>query len=170
MSSTEFEQSDPSRLAHLLSMDMSCEDLCTDEELTQIWLHQLDTAIEVDLHDLDSDARRELQRLNNDQQPFTFARLFTDPKPSLPMLHAVKRFARRLAKDPLSGMPREISSMLYIVSIALTYVRCDLRITRLDDRALTADIRWALSKPWLDEGCRSPLRLALERLAPPKSP
>src|SRR6202012_2018941 len=95
----------------------------------------------------------------------SFGDLFHHPAPVPELLEVVKDFAKANMDHPESGVPAEIATALYYVSIATALERLDSRISRLPDADLQRGFRWTMEQAWLDEQTKELLGKALEKLS-----
>jgi hypothetical protein len=95
----------------------------------------------------------------------TFRDLFLNARPPIELLELAKRFAKRGRDDPQDLVPKEVSTVLYFLSVAVALARWGQRISRLNDEALREGIEWALAQPWLDDDTRRLLSEGLEGLS-----
>jgi len=58
-------------------------------------------------------------------------------------------------------LPDEVATALYYAAIAAALIRCEERITDLDDASLRHGFQWGVEQPWGDEAVKSVLREAL---------
>jgi hypothetical protein len=66
----------------------------------------------------------------------TLADLFQDASPSIGLLIAVKRTARRQMNEGAGDLPADIHHAIYFASIAAALVRCGERISKSSDEVL----------------------------------
>jgi hypothetical protein len=66
---------------------------------------------------------------------------------------------------PESGLPREIATALYYISIATALLRMDKRISQLPDADLQRGLRWAQEQKWLDDATKGLIAAALKKLS-----
>ncbi len=86
------------------------------------------------------------------------------PQPPLKLLEAAKRLARDNAKSEHRAVPAEISTVLYLASIAAALLRHNQRITKSGDDVLRYGLELMLQRPWLDDMTRDLLQQVLARL------
>lgn len=146
---------DSKRLADLIELDGDLS-TWTDDELASVLSHQLAAPLASSLDRLDPQIVRHVAEAGGIE---SFGDLLTSPAPPLQLLLLTKRFAkaRRHASD--SGVPAEISKLLYYASIAAARLRTGQSISELADPQLGQGLRWALVQPWVQE----PIRPMLER-------
>jgi hypothetical protein len=129
-------------------------------------------------HQLASPLRYNLAPPDNSPTPLerdafvegSVADLLCHPHPSMDHLERLKRFAKAHAVDAQSPLPREIAMLLYYAAIVVALVRCNARITDLDDAALCRGIDGMLASPWIDPPTRDLLAAGRARLGtPPRS-
>jgi hypothetical protein len=95
----------------------------------------------------------------------SLADLLAQPNPSLGLLRQAKDFARAQLDCPTSLYPRPVAAVLYHACIAAAWVRCQHRITSLDDTGFRAAVAWATAQPWLCEPLTSLFRSTCTRLS-----
>jgi hypothetical protein len=160
--------SDPQSLTQMMNVDTGDEKLWAPEELGAILEHQLSAPLECDLSRLDSALARRLEELNSaaDAPLRSFADLLHHPSPPLELLELTKQFAKTCRKHPHGPLPDEIATVLYFLSIVVAMIRCNCRITKMDDRSLAFSLNWALRQPWLDGPTRGILQQGVRALGP----
>jgi len=87
--------------------------------------------------------------------PATFGDLLHHPQPPLEMLQRVKRFAKACKVKAEGPLPPEVATVLYFASIVVALLRCEARISELDNKAIRTGTEWALAQTWLDQPTRS---------------
>jgi hypothetical protein len=95
----------------------------------------------------------------------SFSDLFHHPAPPIELLELVKNFAKANLDHPESGLPGEIASALYYISIASALIHLDSRISQLPDSDLRRGLRWTEEQAWLDEKTKGLLAQALKKLS-----
>lgn len=155
------------QLARLLATGEESARLWAPEELTALFRHQLSAPIAADLDTLDPRTAERVRTLTEGPGPgrISFRDLFQAPAPARELLALVKDFAKANLEQPGRGLPKEIATGLYYLSIAAALVRLDVRITQLADADLARGLTWALGQPWLDEESRALLAAARTRAA-----
>jgi hypothetical protein len=124
-------------------------------ELGALWQAQLAAPLDFDLRDVTPDAPRTLATVVN--PPQTFGELFRHPEPPVELLRLAQQFGKRHRQDPDSGLPAEIATAIYFVSIELARVRCGRPISELTAESLRKGVQWTLAQPWLDPATRAVL-------------
>lgn len=167
-SSAQIYGADGARLANLL--DPGAGGAWQPEELGAMFRHQMTTPVEFDLGGFDPAFARRIQLLAGAQGLLvkSFRDLFQHPRPPVALLEAVKDFAKRTASSREATLPKAIARMLYYLSIASALVRCDRRITKLNNTELLQGFRWATTQPWLDVEHRALLEEAAKRISAPQ--
>jgi hypothetical protein len=156
---------DPSRLAKMLTAHGA--ERWRPEEMGSILRHQLSVRLEFDLAGIASDddappAAPEGARM----RPATFGELLHHPRPPVAMLRRVKLFAKACKAKAEGPLPPEVATVLYFASIVVALLRCETRITELDDDGLLKGAQWALAQTWLDQSMRSLFEEATAKLMP----
>jgi hypothetical protein len=95
----------------------------------------------------------------------TFGDLLNHPHPPASLLLLAKEFAKRCLYSPLSAIPHDVARVLYFACIAAALARAGRRISELGDEALTAGMRWAVGRRWINDGARAVLREGIAALA-----
>jgi hypothetical protein len=67
------------------------------------------------------------------------------------------------------AIPQKISKLTYILAIVLALVACGVRISELGNEDLVKNLRWMLSRRWLDERLRPQIERGLQLLGAPQS-
>jgi hypothetical protein len=74
------------------------------------------------------------------------------------LLRRAKLFAKACKLDADGPLPEEVATVLYFALIAAALIRCNERISRLDDVALVAAMRWVLGKEWVEDSVHALMR------------
>ncbi len=153
-------------LAALMATGEGHANLWRPEELSAMFRHQMSTPMQVDLGGLDVPAAARLRTLSEAQGLLlkSFSDLFRHPAPPVELLRLVKDFAKSNLDHPESGLPGEIASALYYLSIAAALVRLDARISKLSDADLQTGLRWIMGQAWLEEEAKGLLAQAAQKL------
>jgi hypothetical protein len=153
-------------LAALMGTGSEQARLWGPEELAAIFRHQMSAPVLVDLGGFDPGTAVRLKTLSEAQGLLlkSFADLFHHPSPPIELLKLTKEFAKANMDHPESGLPAEIVSVLYYASIAAALVRCDARITQLNDADLRRGLLWANDQAWIDGETRALLLQAVEKI------
>jgi hypothetical protein len=136
----DLHKTNPLDLARLLALDAA---ICwSEDDLASILRHQLQLRLEVELgSNVPGASAEELQQ--------TFGELLTSALPSLPLLRAVKEFAKANRSDPGALLPGEVATVLYYAAILAARLRWRARISELPPADLLGGIDWTLSRPWI---------------------
>ena len=154
MDNPDVSQSDARSLSHMMDPDPAGGvEPWSREELGEIFEHQLAAPLQCDLVDVS-----EPLQTADAAAICTFGELLHHGQPPVGLLEQVKRFAKACRNHPNSPLPDEIATVLYFLSIAAARVKCDRRITQMDDRSLCYSLDWALKQPWLDASSRRVLQ------------
>jgi hypothetical protein len=139
----ELETSDPSRLEQILAARGA--ERWRPQEMGAILRHQLSVPLDMDLA---AGSGSPMWRM-------TFGELLHHPHPPAEMLQRVKQFAKacKLARD--GPLPPEVAAVLYFASIIASRLRCEQRISDLDDDALKRGMEWVRAQRWVDPLTRS---------------
>jgi len=159
-------RTDSKHLAELIGLRNEGARLWSAEELGAMLRHQWNSLLDFDLGDVTPDAKATLvaSRVNTSEPSQTFADLFRQPHPPVSLLKLAKEFGKRHRTDPESPLPREISTLLYYLSIVVALARCNERITELTDADLRKGIEWAIAQPWMDDATRALLQEGMKRM------
>ncbi|MCK4342389.1 MAG: hypothetical protein KAY37_11780 [Phycisphaerae bacterium] len=165
MLTPNIEDTDPARLAELLPASDREDKLWEPEELGGVLRHQLAAPIEFDLggvYSAGTEARPTrveyyLKQAASSPGPElnSFAELLYHPSPPVELLRLTKQFAKAHRNQPHSPLPREVSTILYFASIAAALVRCQKRISELEDAALRDGFKWSRDQSWVDAALRA---------------
>jgi hypothetical protein len=79
----------------------------------------------------------------------SFGDLLSSPLPPLPLLRAVKEFAKANRNDPKALIRGEPAPMLYYAAILAAGLRWRAKISGLTATDLLGGIEWALARRWL---------------------
>jgi hypothetical protein len=154
VSEDKLETTHPSRLAQMLTADGA--DRWRAEEMGAILRHQLSVPLELDLAGTASaDSAQIAIEGAQTSWPATFGDLLHHARPPLEMLQRVKRFAKACKVKADGPLPTEVATVLYFASIVVALLRCDTRISELDDKAIRTGTDWVLAQTWLDQPTRS---------------
>jgi hypothetical protein len=136
----ELGNSNPLELAKLLMLDTP---LCwSADDLKSILQHELQLPLQAELGSkIDGASSDELQQ--------SFGDLLSSPLPPLPLLRAVKEFAKANRNDPKALIPGELATMLYYAAILAARLRWRAKISELTVTDLLGGVDWALSRRWL---------------------
>ena len=156
-------RSDPSRLAQLLEVYDENSDGWSNEDLREIFQHQLRTPLLEDLRPAPADVQHlEFAAASQDQQPLkTFGDLLRHTKPPLDLLRLAKDFAKQADNKSDDSLPKKIASALYTLLIAAALVRLDKRITTMNDSDLSQGIKWLMDQSWIEPPMRELAAAAL---------
>lgn len=161
---TDVMESNPARLGQFLMAAVDGgEGEWRSHELGAILRHQLSAPILFDCCDSAAPAPQfgQPQPEPGQEFPKSFRELFHHPSPPLPLLRLTKDFAKKNWDHPESALPRDVTLVLYYMSIVAAFVRHGECITKLDNEALRTGILWVIDQPWADESTK---QLCLEGL------
>jgi hypothetical protein len=164
---TEQPASDPKLLAQLFEFGQPEEPrLWREDELAAVLDHQLRSPVQFDLSNIAPELRGKLRSLSESQGLLirSFADILEHPHPPIELLQMTKQFAKSSAAHPGSPLPREITMLLYFAAIAAALVKCNQRITQLEDQPLREGWQWLIAQPWVNEKLRALLTEAAGRL------
>ncbi len=80
--------------------------------------------------------------------------VLAENSPSLGSLIDIKNLCKQLRVAPETGIPEQVSTLVYYSAIALGMTRCGERITVLDDAQLLTGFQWCLSSEWVSDDMR----------------
>jgi hypothetical protein len=165
-SSTTIFKSQVKSLAALMDVGSESTRLWGPDELAAIFRHQMSAPVLVDLGGFDPGTALRLKTLSDAQGLLlkSFSDLFHHASPPIELLRLTKEFAKANMDHPDSGMPTEVVSLLYYMSIATALVRLGVRITQLPDPDLRRGLLWANEQPWLDADSKTLLVKALDMI------
>jgi hypothetical protein len=154
-------------LAALLATGEERARLWRPDELAAIFRHQISTPMLVDLGSFDPRTATKLKVVSEAHGLLlkSFSDLFHHPTPPVELLELVKDFAKANLDHPESGLPGEIASALYYISIASALVHLDKRISKLPDADLRKGLLWTREQAWLDDATKKLLAAALEKIS-----
>jgi hypothetical protein len=153
-------------LAALMATGEERARLWRADELASIFRHQISSPMLVDLGSFDPRTAGQLKLVSEAQGLLlkSFSDLFQHPAPPVELLELVKDFAKANLDHPESGLPAEIASALYYMSIAAALARRDARISKLPDADLRRGLAWTREQAWLDEATKELLDRALDKI------
>jgi len=166
-SSASLLKSGAQQLSTLMASGEERAPLWRPEELAAIFRHQMSAPVLMDLGSFDPRTASQLKALTAAQGLLlsSFADLFNHANPPVQLLQMVKDFAKTNLDHPESGLPREIATALYYLSIATALVRLETRISQLPDEDLLRGLRLTQEQSWLDERTKSLLAEALKKIS-----
>ena len=159
-------------LAALLATGEERAKLWRPEDLAAMFRHQMSAPVVVDLGGFDASMASRLRTLSEAQGLVlkSFGDLFEHPAPPLELLKLVKNFAKANLDHPESGLPDEIATVLYYLSIASALVRLGRRISKLPNAELQSGLRWTAGQAWVDEKHKTLIAEALRKLSNDQEP
>lgn len=156
MSEQSLDHASPADLARIMAS--ASEDAeWSDADLASMLRHQMSSRLLSDLTLHGSVSHEDALTVSAMPTPpvETFAELFAHPEPPVKLLVWTKDFAKRCRADADSGVPTEITAVLYFVSIALAQVRCGKKISELSKEQVAAGLDWLLQRSWIDKTNRA---------------
>jgi hypothetical protein len=94
----------------------------------------------------------------------TLSDLLRHPYPPLPLIRAVKEFAKGADSAAVDPLPPEVATALYFTMIAISVICYGSPFTRLDDIDLRDGLQWTAQQSWIDIPIRMFARKALNSL------
>lgn len=166
MTDNHLEQSSPGRLAQMLGVVFERDPAWTKDELGSVLAHQLDAPLRQELvRAFGPEAARNGRLVPTGQGPAqTFAGVLFDTEPDVVLLVQIKEFAKTQRATPQALIPRNVATVIYLLSIAAALVHGGERITSLQDPPLREAFEWALRLSWIDDNCSALLSKAALRL------
>jgi hypothetical protein len=163
----DIRQSDPRRLAEIIDLDPSPQRIWREDEYGPIFQHQLSVVLDLGesaapAHELAA-APGPSPEASAPSTVATIGQVLFD-RSTVAQLVAIKDFAKANASHPDSALPHDVAEGLYYLAIAVGMVRHDQRLTRLANPDLSAGLRWALSRPWMDARSCAVLQKALQEV------
>ena len=157
MTEHDLNQIEPASLAELLRLPQDERTTWSEQELRQVFAHQLAAPLVVDMRELSPDLPETIESISSSAavRLETFGDVLHHERAPIQLLRMIKRFAKTFGADDGGPLPRPVSAVLYLASIAAALVRRQMRITEADDAALAKKFRWARSLVWLDEPTRT---------------
>jgi hypothetical protein len=166
-SSSAVFKSRAKELAALMATSEERARLWRPDELAAIFKHQISTPMLVDLGSFNPRTANKLKIVSESQGLLlkSFSDLFHHPAPPVELLELVKDFAKANLDHPESGLPAEIASALYYISIASALVHLDKRISKLQNAELLRGLNWTREQAWLDEATKQLLARAMAMIS-----
>lgn len=164
---TDVMESDPGRLGQFLMAAVDGgEGEWRSHELGAILRHQLSAPILFDCCETDAPTPQfgHPQPEPGQEVPQSFRELFHHPSPPLRLLRLTKDFAKKNWDHPESALPRDVTVVLYYLSIVAALVRHGQSITKLDNEALRTGISWVIDQPWVDQSTKELCQKGLRHL------
>ncbi|HUC85091.1 MAG TPA: hypothetical protein VL970_07860 [Candidatus Acidoferrales bacterium] len=154
-------------LSALLAVGEERSRLWRPDELAAIFKHQISAPLLVDLGGFDPRTAARLKMVSEAQGLLlkSFSDLIHHSSPPLELLELVKDFAKANVDHPESGLPGEVASALYYLSIASALVHLNARISTLPDPDLERGFSWTRAQGWLDEKTNQLLTQAMEKIS-----
>jgi len=156
---SEQDEPEPQSLARMMDLDDEVGTLWEPNELGAVLRHQLDAPVDFDLSCFGPAPGETLRslRASGTTSITSFRDLLEHPTPPLELLQWTKKFAKSCRSRTDGPLPDEIATVLYFLAIVTALVKCNQRISRLDDQSLKYGLRWALSLKWIDDATRRAL-------------
>ncbi|MCH8922342.1 MAG: hypothetical protein IIA67_04230 [Planctomycetes bacterium] len=160
---------EPTSLAELFWLPEDERATWSEQELRQVFAHQLAAPLVVDMRELSPELPETIESISSSAalRLETFGDVLRHEAAPVQLLRLIKRFAKTFGADDGGPLPRPVSAALYLASIAAALVHRQMRITEADDAALAKKFRWAKSLIWLDEPTRSLFDRALSAVEEP---
>jgi hypothetical protein len=122
----------------------------SDQDLSEILRHQLDTAL---INDLAPNATQsaDLAHLRSDSVDWTlttFRGLLLGKSPPLHLLRLTKDFAKVADDGTDCALPPKVALVLYYSSISAALIYHRIRITELSDVGLREGLNWLSQQSW----------------------
>ena len=154
----------PKLLAKVMELSESQQEAWGPQDLGAVFQHQMGAPIGHDLRTIDPSLGKKFEASKSFAawEEKTFRDLLEDPDPPLEVLEFAKRFAKISSNHPEGALPVEVSVAVYLASITAALVRCNERITQLDDGVLQQNLGWVLSQEWLDTPTRNLFEVGLD--------
>ncbi len=161
------EAANPQALGRLLELAADNPHVWQPDELKAILRYQLCAPMEINLGGLSPEFAPKLTTLMKSQGLLlrNLTDLFQHSYPPIEVLRLVKDYAKRCRNHQRSELPQELATILYLASIAVALVRCEERITELEDCVLHNGFTWGLGQPWIDDNTRALFEQARAGLA-----
>ena len=155
----------PAALLAMLELSGDSSQDWYPQELASILKHELAAPLPLALGGLSQNLGHVLEKLEpGTPAPRTLEELFLQSHPSIELLRLIKKFAKRCSNGREAGLPRELSLLLYYLSIALARMRCHARLSELPDAALEKGLQWCIAQDWVGKSIRCILDEALDWL------
>jgi len=157
------DRTSPSVLGKMLNVEEGKEKIWHAEELGDLLRHQLSQPLRAVLPGTHIPTPPiPIEPYSPESPPLeTLGDLLRHPKPPLELLEATKRLARDSVKANRVALPAEVSTVLYLASVAAALVRDQQRITKSSDDVLRYALHLTLDWSWLDDVTRDLLQQAL---------
>ncbi|QNN21729.1 hypothetical protein HED60_05410 [Planctomycetales bacterium ZRK34] len=134
-------------LADLLESGRSDKAEWSDNDLTQILEHQLDTTIPAELSPILAEGSLASR---SRAQSLTFRDLIFTDTVSVQVLKAVKNHFKKLHHSDNHSLPPEISTALYYAAIAAAYVFHKVEITSAELSSVQSGMAWLCKQSWIN--------------------
>ena len=149
---SDIQKTDPKALAAIMDVDRDAENLWRTREMGSILRHQLAAPVVAELRSVRPQLAAEFTRfqISHDETFECLGDLFRHPTPPLKLLKLTKAFAKASRQDPDNPLPKELSTLLYFLSIVLAKIHWDKRITSLPDQQVRKGCRWGINQDWVE--------------------
>ncbi len=165
MKKEEFQTTNPRELARLIELE-DVQHAWAPEEWAEVFQHQLQTPLSADLASEGPplDERLAACREAGECPLVTFGDLIRSDAPPLDLLLRLKNFSKKFIKGAETGIPREIATLLYYLSILRAFLIHKKRISSLDSASLREGLEWSLRQQWIPADVRRILEDGRARL------
>jgi len=153
-------------LAKAIDLSADGRDMWRPDELGAILKHQLSAPLRLDLAGRFPERADEIKALTRSVRPHikTFWDLLFHPRPPVKLLDLAKEFAKGCQAHPERSIPYDIAMALYVAVIVVARMRCGESISQLQDDVLRDNLKWCLSREWLNDDMRTLFKGARDEL------
>jgi hypothetical protein len=161
----DLHHSNSRQLAAVLSLATDEDIAWPADDLGAVLRHQLSAPLEIDAGNMDEAAVLRLVAGRRGLLVRSYGELLLHQRPPLPLLRAVKSFAKRCRLARRGALPREVATVLYFAAIVAALSRCGQRISSLSTSALREGVAWVLAQPWVQDPLRGLFEAGRDMLA-----
>ena len=138
----------------------------TDADLADIFAHQMAAPVEFDLGGLTPQSAATMRLLSAARGLLvrSLHDLLHHPQPPTRLLEMTKDLAKACRNDPCGPLPAPVATALYYCTIGVARLRCERRISHLDDAALADGLAWVVRQTWVDAQTRALAQQILAQL------
>ncbi len=166
MHDADLDNTAASDLARIIGLGTEATPQWGDQDLTEMFAHQLSASLMDDLQNLNGVDLDQLYAWVTSVNPpiTTFGDLFFHANPPIELLKQTKEYAKACRDDVSCLIPDSIASTLYYACLAVGRTRCGIWLTTMSPAAIRQGFRWAVDQPWVEPDLRSIFTQALEML------
>jgi hypothetical protein len=146
-----FGSGSPDQLRRFLERADS-EESWSATDLAELWRQQLELPLELEPAGLSpTEVEHSVAALLNERLLVRSLRdVLAMPAPPLALLRGLKDWAKSALANKQRNLPEQTLHAIYWLSVALSLIRHQIRLTSLEDQQLRNGMEWLASQNWLD--------------------